>query len=135
MKGKLIRQYTNANGRKVFVYAISGSESQLAEFEASQGQYFRTDDTGNPLFFSIDYHGENAKFGISSKGKVYADTSQIDKISALVSKHEGTQLGAELAKEGARQLLGNLVQTNTPPAVQPSTPESVEQAEEQDAGI
>ena len=108
MKGKFIRQYRNAKGNLVFVYQVSGSEKQIQEFEDIQGENLRTDDAGNPLFFTIDFHGNSVALIITTKGKIVADTSNMDKVANLASRYEGTQLGQEIAKAGAAQLLAGI---------------------------
>lgn len=57
------------------VYAVNGTKSDLASYEETQGEYFRTDDkTGKPTYFSRKYLGTNAALQLSENqesGEVY----------------------------------------------------------------
>lgn len=97
----------NGKGIVMFRYTVSGSDEQLEAFKAAQGEFFRAGDDGQPLFFTPNYIGETGSLGITAKGKIYADTAAIDKAVSLINRYPG-QLGQEIAKLAAAQLLGNM---------------------------
>lgn len=116
MKIKLSRSYTSKQGNKVFVYSVAGTEAQLAEFETAQGENHRKDDkTGEPLWFTTRCVGNSGTLIITTNGKVVPDMSAFDQAASL-AKQYGGNLGTELAKAAAAQLLGGGVNTPAPVA-------------------
>jgi len=116
MRISLRRSYTSAKGNKTFVYAVSGTESQLEEFKVAQGANHRTDDkSGEPLWFTTRCVGNSGNLIITTNGKVIADMSAFDQADSLAKQYGGS-LGNELAKIAAATLLG------TSPAPQVNTP-------------
>jgi hypothetical protein len=72
----------------VFTYNVNGTEEELKEYEEAQGEYYQIDDkTGKPLFFTTNYTGNSIDLIISPNGKVVADTSEFDKLKALVDSY------------------------------------------------
>ena len=52
LKGSLRNSYRNANGRKMYVFNVSGSAKELEQYKEVQGNNYREDkDTQVPLFF------------------------------------------------------------------------------------
>jgi len=98
MKIKLNRSYKKLNKNSelttVFVYAVSGTEEQLASFKEAMGDNFRESEEGQALWFSI-----------TSAGKVVPDMSKFDQAASLASQYGGN-LGLELARIAAAQLMG-----------------------------
>lgn len=116
MKIKLSRSYTSKQGNKVFVYSVSGTEAQLEEFEAAQGDNHRVDDkTGEPLWFTTRCVGNSGTLIITTNGKVVPDMSAFDQAASL-AKQYGGNLGEELAKAAAAQLIGGGAPVATPVA-------------------
>ena len=131
MKGKNIRKYVNDKGNDVYVYVLKCSEKEQEEYEGAQGEFYREDEEGKPLWFSPDFHGDVIKVGITSKGKIFADTSEMDKIASLSKKYEGTELGTQLAKAGADKMLADLLGGSfKPSAPTAKEPESTEKSED-----
>lgn len=94
MKAKFASNYRSETGTPVFRYVVSGTEKELKEFEDAAGEYFRTDkETGQPLWFSIRYVGEDVSLSITENSKIVADDSEIVKIKSLID-----QYGVEAAK-------------------------------------
>ena len=106
MKIKAVRSYTSPKGNKVFVYSVSGSPEQLAKFKAAQGEFYREDEAGNPLWFTTRSVGNSGELIITTNGKVVPDMSAFDTAASL-AKQYGGNLGQELAKHAVSQLLGN----------------------------
>ena len=115
LKGKFEGQYRNANGTLVFKYGISGKADNIEAYEASKGDYLRhSDASGNALFFTTRYTGDNIKLTVTSEGEWIVDTSDIDKMTSLAEQNP-------MLKEAiANRLLDDILKTNsTVPASQP----------------
>ena len=116
MKIKLSRSYTSKQGNKVFVYTVAGTEAQLEEFKSVQGDNHRTDDkTGEPLWFTTRCVGNSGTLIITTNGKVVPDMSAFDQAASL-AKQYGGNLGEELAKAAAAQLIGGGTPVSAPVA-------------------
>jgi len=104
----------NNNLVDVFVYAVTGSKEAIEAYEKAQGEFLRKDDTtGKPLWFSTRYVGDSAKLIITEKGNVVADMSEFAKAASLASQFGGN-LGVELARNAAAQLMGGASTTSAP---------------------
>lgn len=108
MKAKFHSKYntTDKNGKGIvmFRYIVSGTESELQAYKEAQADFYRESDDGQPYFFTPNWTGDNITLGITSKGKVFADTANIDKGVSLMNRYPG-QLGQEIAKLLAAQLM------------------------------
>lgn len=112
MKIKLIRSYVNSkeneNGEKTtpskkYLYSVNGSEEDLAKYKELMGDYFRTEETtGEPLYFTKVYHGENAILEFTKAGKVYVNNDELDKVANLVERFPGT-MGRYIAEYGLKK--------------------------------
>lgn len=102
-----IRSYRSKNsGRVVFVYGVKGTTQELTQFAEAQGEYHRTDDqSGEPLWFTTKFVGNQGKLVITSNGNVVPDMSNFDAANSLAEQYGGN-LGQELARAAAQQLLG-----------------------------
>jgi hypothetical protein len=86
----------------VFVYTVSGDAEELADYQASQGDYFRTSDDGEPLFFT-GYPAANdvcsMRKNLSGKnaGRWDLDTADFRKDRAIVEM-AGGNLGQAIAE-------------------------------------
>ena len=109
MKIKLNRSYKKLNKNSelttVFVYAVSGTEEQLASFKEAMGDNFRESEEGQALWFSTRCVGNDGSLIITSAGKVVPDMSKFDQAASLASQYGGN-LGLELARIAAAQLMG-----------------------------
>jgi len=110
MKIKLSRSYKKVAKNDVlatvFVYHVAGTEEQLAAFKTAQGDNFRESEEGTPLFFTTRCAGNSGSLIITAAGKVVVDMSQFDQADSL-AKQYGGNLGQELAKRAAEQLMGS----------------------------
>ncbi len=106
MKVKCIRTYRSKKGNPTFVYSVGGTKEQLATFKKSQGDYYREDEDGNPLWFTTRYIGEEGMLMITSNGNVVPDMSEFDKQASLVAQYGGN-FGDILAQDGINKLKGD----------------------------
>jgi hypothetical protein len=110
---KLKRSYRSSKGNTVFVYGVTAKDNALAEFKTAQGDFYREDEEGNPLWFTTRCVGNRGKLVITSKGKVVPDMSAFEQAASL-AKQYGGNFGAELAKASVASLLGNAPSTEAP---------------------
>jgi hypothetical protein len=120
---KSARSYTSKNGNKVFVYQVTGSKEDLAKFKAAQGENYRETEAGVALWFTTRSCGNSGKLIITTNGKVVPDMSAFDQAASL-AKQFGGNLGEELAKIAAAQLLGGA--NTTPVAVTAPSAEGID---------
>lgn len=120
MKVKLIRSYRSKNGNATFVYGVNANESDLEAFKTAQGDYFREDENGTPLWFTTRCIGPVGKLIITTNGNIVPDMSAFDQAASLAEQYGGN-FGAELAKAAASALVNG---GNTP--VAESAPAKVE---------
>lgn len=115
MKISLLRSYRSQNGNPTFVYAVSGTTSDLEAFKNAQGEWHREDDNGTPLWFTTRCVGTTGKLIITSNGNVVPDMSAFDQAASL-AKQYGGDFGQELARAAASGIIGR---PNTPSAPNP----------------
>ena len=125
MKVSLIRSYRSKNGNATFVYGVSGNTSDLEAFKAAQGDYYREDESGTPLWFTTRCIGNSGKLIITTNGNVVPDMSAFDQAASLAAQYGGN-FGAELAKSAASALLGHQASA---PAVETAKEETPEDSE------
>jgi len=106
MKVKLTRSYRSQKGNTVFVYSVTGSESQIEAYKAAQGDNYRETDEGVALWFTTRCIGERGTLIITDKGKVLPDMSAFEQ-AASMAKQFGGNFGAELARASVAKLLGH----------------------------
>lgn len=98
----------------VFVYEVQGTESELADYKKAKGEDYREDkETGAPLFYSLNYVGEQCPLIITTNGNVVADTSAMRKARNLVDQNPN--LRAEVSA-AMLQILGFDRVANSAPA-------------------
>ena len=119
LKGKFEGQYRNANGTLVFKYGVSGKSDSVEAYEGSKGDYLRhSDQSGNPLFFTTRYTGDNIKLTVTSEGEWIVDTSDIDKMTSLAEQNP-------MLKEAiANRLLDSIMKASGVSAPQPVAEEA-----------
>ena len=81
--GTMINEYSRKSKKDpnntvtIHVYEIDRSQAtadELADFELTQGSYYKESDNGNPIFQSIEWVGEVAKI---VKSKSYNDKGEL----------------------------------------------------------
>ena len=130
MKIKLIRSYRSKNGNPTFVYGVSGNGNDLASFKEAQGDYYREDENGTPLWFTTRCVGDSGKLIITTNGNIVPDMSAFDQAASIAAQYGGN-FGQELAKQAAQSIFGS---RNTPTAQTSATPSAVESAENNEFG-
>lgn len=126
MKIKLVRSYRSKNGHPTFVYQVSGNEKDLAAYKQAQGEYYREDENGNPLWFTTRCVGEVGSLVITTNGNIVPDMSKYDQAASIAQQYGGN-FGQELAKAAVANILGG-GNTSAPQA----TPATVNAEESQD---
>jgi hypothetical protein len=107
MNVKLERSYRSKNGNVTFVYSVNANATELVQFKAAQGDFYREDDaTGKPLWFTTRCIGDTGKLIVTTNGNVVPDMSAFDQAASIASQYGGN-FGAELAKAAAQRILGN----------------------------
>lgn len=106
MKVKFLSSYRSTKGNTVFRYSVSGTTEQIEAYKAAQGENFRESDDGTPLWFTTRFIGNTGTLIITTNNKIVPDMSAFEKADSL-AKQFGGNLGQELAKAAAAELLGN----------------------------
>lgn len=105
MKIKLMRSYRSKNGNATFVYGVSANATDLESFKLAQGDYYREDSDGTPLWFTTRCVGQAGQLIITTNGNVVPDMSAFDQAASLAEQYGGN-FGQELAKSAAQAILG-----------------------------
>jgi hypothetical protein len=123
MKIKLIRSYRSKNGNATFVYGVNGASADLDAFKEAQGDYYREDTDGTPLWFTTRCVGDNGSLIITTNGNIVPDMSAFDQAASIASQYGGN-FGQELAKQAAQSILG--VSHSAAPQAEPVAEKSTE---------
>ena len=115
MRGKYTGTYISKNGNRVFKYDVTGSPEDIQAFEGTQQKVVINEETGNPIFFSTRFAGDDVELGVSEKQNVYINTEELDKAASLVSQFDGA-----MADKLADRLLDGLL--GKAPAASVETP-------------
>jgi len=109
LKGKFLSSYRSSKGNTVFRYEVSGKDEDVQTYKDVQGDKLRVDETsGKPIWFTTRFAGNTADIIIVGKDadrRAIADMSAFEQAASL-AKQFGGDLGQELAKKAAEQLLG-----------------------------
>lgn len=110
MKGQNPTPYHRKGGKTIgFKYEVTGSEQEIAQFKAVQGENFREDTvTGKPLYFARNgYEGKVVELEIakSSEGvdQVYPKTSRLQTLKKLIESTTD-EFDKEILKDEYRAL-------------------------------
>lgn len=102
LKGKYDKCYPkidkNGNRVKIFMYRVTGSESEVNKYKdirEAEGR-LSLDDNGQPLFHTLEFHGNDIDLMITINDKIAVDTSDWDK--ARAAAEQNPYLAAEIAK-------------------------------------
>lgn len=88
----------NGNRVKIFMYRVTGSESEINKYKdirEAEGR-LSLDDNGQPLFHTLEYHGNDIELMITVNDKIAVDTSDWDK--ARAAAEQNPYLAGEIAK-------------------------------------
>lgn len=113
MKVSLLRSYRSKNGNPTFVYGVKANASDLEAFKSAQGDYYREDDNGTPLWFTTRCIGQTGSLIITTNGNIVPDMSAFDQAASLAAQYGGN-FGAELAKSAANALVNKGAQVEAP---------------------
>lgn len=122
MNVSLQRSYRSRNGNATFVYKVTGSATDLEAYKEAQGEYYREDEQGNPLWFTTRCIGPSGKLIITTNGNIVPDMSAYDQAASIAAQYGGN-FGQELARQAASAIMG------TAPADAPATPPATPQAD------
>ena len=111
MNVSLVRSYRSQNGNVTFVYRVTGTKDEIAKYQELQGDFYRQDDDGNPLWFTTRCIGEKGKLIITPNDNIVPDTSEFDKAASLAEQYGGN-FGQELARVTAQRILNKLAAEN-----------------------
>ena len=105
MNVTLSRSYKSKNGNTVFVYTVNANAKDAEAFKTASGDFYRETEDKTPLWFTTRCIGQRGKLVITSKGKVVPDMSAFEQADSI-AKQFGGNLGQELARRAAQDLLG-----------------------------
>jgi hypothetical protein len=108
MNVSLQRSYRSKNGNPTFVYKVTGKADDLENYKDAQGEHYRTDDDGHPLWFTTRCIGPNGSLIITTNGNIVPDMSAFDQAASIAAQYGGN-FGQELARMSAAAILGNAV--------------------------
>ena len=96
----------------VFVYTVSGDAEDLADYQAAQGDNYRTSDSGEPLFFTgypaaSDTCSMRKNLSGKNAGRWDLDTAEFRKHKAMVE-----MAGGNLGQAIAEAIVGKYVAPN-----------------------
>jgi hypothetical protein len=123
MKISLLRSYRSKNGNATFVYKVNATSAELTAFKNAQGDYYREDTDGTPLWFTTRCVGSTGKLIITTNGNVVPDMSAFDQASSIAAQYGGN-FGQELARSAAQAILGTAAPAGSVPQ---NTPEQESQ--------
>lgn len=108
LKAKFKNMYRTKSGRQMFVYNVTGTAAELAQYKEAQAEHYVEDEaTGHPLYFSsrmLSYNRKEAvELMITTAGKVVVD--ETDKVFDRAARLDEATITEE-AKLLARQNLG-----------------------------
>lgn len=115
MKIKLQRSYRSKNGNAVFVYTVNGNSSDLEAYRTAQGEYYKEDDNGNPLWFTTRCVGQSGTLIITTNGNIVPDMSAFDQAASLAAQYGGN-FGQTLAESLAKSIVGNTPSVEAKPS-------------------
>ena len=119
MKISLQRSYRSKNGNATFVYKVNANSTDLDKFKEAQGDYYREDTDGSPLWFTTRCVGEVGTLIITTNGNLVPDMSKFDQ-AASIAKQYGGNFGEQLAQQAAQSILGISSMPSAAPVDAPS---------------
>jgi hypothetical protein len=132
MNVKLIRSYRSKNGNATFVYGVSGNATDLDAYKVAQGDFYREDEAGTPLWFTTRCIGKGGKLLITTNGNIVPDMSAFDQMASLASQYGG-DFGQELARNAAQSILG--ISTPAETSAEPAKKVEKDESSEEDSDI
>lgn len=102
-----VRQYRKREtGKMVFVYGVTGTPEQLAEYKKAKGEFYREDEkTKQVLMFSSRYVGKSCPLIKTEKGEFVHDTTEFDQLANLSNQY-GIDVALRIAGKQAEVVEG-----------------------------
>lgn len=124
-------QYKNGKGTTVFRYAITGSKDAVEAYQEAQdeGLQFTDESSGELIYLTSRFAGDNATLVVTDQGKIYVDMSKLEQQASLIAQLGGN-LGQAMAEEVARQFLSGKSTPTSKPAVAQDEPAEEEADDE-----
>jgi len=116
MKITFLNSYRNANRNIVHRYTVSGTESEIARYEAVQGERLRVDEnTGKPLYFTTNGTlGKSADLSFSQDGtRVYAVNAQVTMLESVANQFGNSAFGDAIRQQAAQAIINQVIGTQT----------------------
>lgn len=82
------------NGSPVFVYTLGCNEAEKADYKAKQGDFYREDEKGNPLFFSSRVLQIGAEVRWAEKTQRYSAITDLEAIAARTEAIKAEKLAS-----------------------------------------
>lgn len=121
MLGIYLDDYRSKKGNRTFIYTVECTPEEKEALEDAKGDNYKEDANGKPLFYTINYVGEEIDIIITTNGNVIAKNSEFEKMNSL-AKQFGGNLGEQIAAKAAESLMSNMLRR----PVQVSKPAFVE---------
>jgi hypothetical protein len=127
LSASFLRSYvtTNKHGQKtnMFVYRVTGTPAELSAFEEAQGEYYRTEPDGTPVYISPKGYGKEASLLVlpateDRPARVVADNSDIAMAISMMEQYKGTAVYDAIAQQIAVRMFA----TAPPAAPAPAPP-------------
>jgi hypothetical protein len=137
LKATFKSMYRIKNGKQMFVYSVSGSAAELAQFEAAQGEHFVKDEvSGAPLYFSnrLLSYDQTAKIDLMitqptdayPAGRVAVnETNKTFERAAMLNKETIRQEAKIIARQNLGLSVGEKAEASTPAATAVRQPELI----------
>jgi hypothetical protein len=116
---------TNKHGQKtnMFVYTVTGTPAELATFEQVQGEHYRVNADGTPVFITPKGHGPQVNLVVTEAtedkpARIIADTSATAMAASLMEQYKGTPIADAIAQQLATALLGTAKPAPVPPTTE-----------------
>ena len=123
LKAAFLRSYvtTNKHGQKtdMFVYRVTGTAAELSEFEAAQGEFYRAEPDGTPVYISPKGYGKEVGLIVlpateDKPARVVADNSDIAMALSMMQQYKGTAIADAIAQQIASRVLAPAAPTAAP---------------------
>lgn len=107
MKATFVSNHVSKKGTRTFVYELRGlTDEQLAKYKEAQGDYYRENENGVPLFFTTRFTGQDVTVLITVNNRVVVDDSENQAAASMAAAYGGN-LGQALADKFAERIAAN----------------------------
>lgn len=129
LKGTFKNTYnkTNKHGERItmYVYSVTGTPEELQQFEITQGEFYRVDSDGNPVWHSPRGYGQVVSLICAPATEKYpanviADTSSVAMMKAMMELYKGTPVYDAMAQQIAAAAIATATAVHAPAAPAPA---------------